>query len=92
MIVDYAVAGGLLVLAGLVALTTLAAVARFIEPDTWRVATKWARWRRTAAVIDRVALSWLEPLRALVFWLVASALVLGFVAVPAIFFLLSELF
>jgi hypothetical protein len=86
------VALAVLALATLAVVVTAAAFARFVDPETWRVETAWALRPRLAGAIERVAFFGLDPLRALVLWLVLVALLVGFLAIPALFYLLGEVF
>ena len=86
-----AVALALIAAAGLCVLVTVAAFARFVAEDRWRVETAWARRPRLAGAIERVAFFRLNPLRALILWLVLTALVTAFFALPALFYLLGKL-
>ena len=78
------------VLLALVILVVAAAFARFTHENEWRVETGWARRPRLAGAIERVAFFRLNPLRALVLWLVLGALLTAFVAVPALFYVLGK--
>ena len=75
----------------LVIITLVAAFARFVHEDEWRTETGWARRPRLASALERVAFARLNPLRALMTWLVVAAVVTAFLAVPALFYLLGEL-
>jgi hypothetical protein len=84
--------GALVALAfsALFVLLLLAAYSRFVDPEEWRIASRWARRPRLAAAIDRV-LGRFDPLRSFMLLLVTTGAVLAFVAVPTIAILLSQL-
>lgn len=81
----------ILALDALVVAVLVAAFSRFVHEDEWRTETGWARHPRLAAAIERVAFVRLNPLRALVTWLVLAGVVTALVAVPALFYLLGRL-
>jgi hypothetical protein len=80
-----------LALDALVIVVVAAAFTRFVHEDDWRVETGWARRPRLARLLERVAFAGLNPLRALILWLVLGAVVTAFVAIPALFYLLGKL-
>jgi hypothetical protein len=84
--------GALVALAfsALFVLLLLAAYSRFVDPEEWRIASRWARRPRLAAAIDQV-LGRFDPLRSFMLLLVTTGAVLAFVAVPTIAILLSQL-
>jgi hypothetical protein len=84
--------GALLALAvsALFVLLLMAAYSRFVDPEEWRIDSKWARRPRLAAALDRV-LGRFDPLRSFMLLLVVTGMVLAFVAVPTIAILLSRL-
>jgi hypothetical protein len=84
--------GALVALAfsALFVLLLLAAYSRFVDPEEWQIASRWARRPRLAAAIDRV-LGRFDPLRSFMLLLVTTGAVLAFVAVPTIAILLSQL-
>ena len=74
----------------LLVLLLAAAWSRFIDPDEWRVDSRWAGRPRLAAALDRV-LRRFDPLRSFILLLVLTGLVLAFAAVPTIAVLLGKL-
>jgi hypothetical protein len=89
--VDVVLALAILAAGGASLVVTHAAFVRFVDPETWRVESAWARRPRLAGAIERVAFVGLNPLRAVIFWLVLSAILLGILGVPALFYLLGKL-
>ncbi len=84
--------GALVALAfsALFVLLLLAAYSRFVDPEEWRIDSRWARRPRLAAAIDRV-LGRFDPLRSFMLLLVTTGGVLAFVTVPTIAILLGRL-
>jgi hypothetical protein len=84
--------GALLALAvsALFVLLLMAAYSRFVDPEEWRVDSKWARRPRLAAALDGV-LRRFDPLRSFMLLFVVTGMVLAFVTVPTIAILLSRL-
>jgi len=84
--------GALVALAfsALFVLLLLAAYSRFVDPEEWRIDSRWARRPRLAAAIDRV-LGRFDPLRSFMLLLVTTGGVLSFVTVPTIAILLGRL-
>jgi hypothetical protein len=79
-----------LVVSALFVLFLMAAYSRFVDPEEWRIDSRWARRPRLAAAIDRV-LGRFDPLRSFMLLLVTTGGVLAFVAVPTIAILLGRL-
>jgi hypothetical protein len=91
--VTYAIVftAAVLALAAIGIVASFAAWARFLDPEGWRSEGRWARRPRLTRAIERVAFARLNPLRALIFWLVTTGIVLAFFAVPALAYVLGEL-
>jgi hypothetical protein len=79
-----------LVVSALFVLFLMAAYSRFVDPEEWRMDSRWARRPRLAAAIDRV-LGHFDPLRSFMLLLVTTGVVLAFIAVPTIAILLGRL-
>ena len=79
-----------LLVSALFVLLLMAAYSRFVDPEEWRIDSRWARRPRLAAAIDRV-LGRFDPLRSFMLLLVTTGAVLAFVAVPTIAILLGRL-
>jgi hypothetical protein len=79
-----------LAVSALFVLLLMAAYSRFVDPEEWRIDSRWARRPRLAAALDRV-LRRFDPLRSFMLLLVVTGMVLAFVAVPTIAILLSRL-
>jgi hypothetical protein len=79
-----------LAVSALFVLLLMAAYSRFVDPEEWRIDSRWARRPRLAAALDRV-LRRFDPLRSFILLLVVTGMVLAFVAVPTIAILLSRL-
>lgn len=86
-----AFAFGVLALCTVAVVITFAAWARFIDPDHWRFGGRWARRPWLTLAIERIAFLGLNPLRALMLWLVLTGLVLAFLGVPALVYLLGRI-
>jgi hypothetical protein len=74
----------------LLVLLLAASLSRFMDPEDWRVDSRWAARPRLAAGLDRV-LRRFDPLRSFILLLVLTGLVLAFAAVPTIAVLLGKL-
>ena len=68
----------------------MASYSRFVDPEDWRIDSRWARRPRLAAALDGV-LGRFDPLRSFMLLLVVTGMMLAFVAVPTIAILLSRL-
>jgi hypothetical protein len=77
-------------ISALFVLLLLGAWSRFIDPDEWRIDSRWAQHPRLARAVDAV-IGRFDPLRSLMLLLVLTGIVLAFVAVPTIAILLSRL-
>ena len=79
-----------LAVSALFVLLLMAAYSRFVDPEEWRIDSRWARWPRLAAAVDGV-LGRFDPLRSFMLLLVVTGMVLAFVAVPTVAILLGRL-
>lgn len=79
-----------LAVSALFVLFLMASYSRFVDPEEWRIDSRWARHPRLAAPLDRV-LRHFDPLRSFILLLVTTGVVLAFVAVPTVAILLSRL-
>ena len=77
-------------ISALFVLLLLGAWSRFIDPEEWRIDSRWARHPRLARAVD-VVLGRFDPLRSFMLLLVLTGMVLAFFAVPTIAILLSRL-
>ena len=82
---------GVLAFCALAVVLAFAAWARFVDPEHWRLQGRWAPRPRLTLAIERIAFVGLNPLRALMLWLVLTGLVLAFLGVPALVYLLGRL-
>jgi hypothetical protein len=79
-----------LAVSALFVLLLAAAYSRFVDPEDWRMDSRWAKRPRLARALDGV-LGRFDPLRSFMLLLVLTGMVLAFVAVPTVAILLSRL-